>query len=141
MSKETERLNESLKIDSDHLERLIESMIFHENKQLAYNFCLLATTLLVLHSKSPSLSSSSSSQSSSLDDDGTSTSNSRKKKIELINHLFELTKDGLFAIILYCDQAIEDLIKTVDCIDDFDSKLSHYLKYLKVDLKLRLNHN
>lgn len=134
MSKESERLNESLKIDSDHLERLIESMIFHENKQLAYNFCLLATTLLVLHSKSPSLSSSSLFQSS-LDDNGTSTSNTtRKKKIELINHLFELTKDGLFAIILYCDQAIEDLIKPIERNEDFNSKLSHYLKYLKVKM-------
>lgn len=136
-------LDESLNVDSEKLERLIESMIFHENKQLAYNFCLLATTLLVLHSKSPSLSSESSGGTAS-NSNGNHGGNSsgmmaaRKNKLERIQHLFELTKNGLFAIILYCDKAIDELqLPKTDAIDaNQKTQLDHYIKYLKVREKI-----
>lgn len=125
-------LDESLNVDSEKLERLIESMIFHENKQLAYNFCLLATTLLVLHSKSPSLSCESSSVSCESSSSGMMAA--RKNKLERIQHLFELTKNGLFAIILYCDKAIDELqLPKTDAINlNQKTQLDHYIKYLKV---------
>jgi hypothetical protein len=107
----SQMLEDNLKIDSSLLEKMIEAMIFHENKELSYNFCLLSTTLLVLHSKS----------SESPD----------KKKVEFIKHLFNLTKNGLFAIILECDKSIQQLNESEK---DYDEKLKNYTKYLKVSV-------
>lgn len=65
-------------------ECLLENMIFHDNKDIAYNFCLLATSLLILHK------------------------NNYKKSNTFLVNLFNLTKNGLFSIIIECDKLISN---------------------------------
>ena len=54
-------------------------------------------------------------------------------------NLFELTKNGLFSIILDCDKKIEEYSKEINSIDDNSAKpdeksLQTSTKYLKVIL-------
>lgn len=88
--------NERNLVDNKVLKCLIEGNVFHENNQIAFNFCLFSTTLLVFQSKNIK----------KLDE------NNRKMiEDELIidsNYLFDLAKNGLFAIILQCNQRLQN---------------------------------
>ena len=104
-------------IDNNLLKQLIEDNVFHENKQIAFNFCLFSTTLLVFQSKNI------------------------KKKLEInikeyevldSNYLFDLAKNGLFEIILECNQTL---------IQSKKSNQSNDIKLLKVIIIFPLNYN
>jgi hypothetical protein len=62
-------------------ESLLESMLFHENKQVAFSFNSLATHLLVMHAQN--------------------------KHAPFLDRIFDSTKTGLFAIVLECDRQAE----------------------------------
>lgn len=97
------------KVNTRLLQSLIENMIFHENKDISYNFCQLSSTLLVLHSKN--------------------LRSDNKLKVSFIQNLFQITKNGLFAIIIDCDKSIESLDKSEK---DYDEKLKYFIRHLKV---------
>jgi hypothetical protein len=59
-------------------EHLLESMLFHSSRDVAFNFNSLATTLLVMHAQN--------------------------RSVAFLDRLFESTKTGLFALILECDR-------------------------------------
>jgi hypothetical protein len=76
------------------LKGLIEANIFHSRDQIAFSVCLLATTLLVAQSKT------SIDRNAGVDIiDVASTS--------ILDELFELTKSGLFSMVLDCDAYLE----------------------------------
>lgn len=77
-------------------ENLVQSMIFHDCKEIALNFCLLSTSLLVLHSN---------------------------KKNAFLDKLFTLTKSGLFSIILESDKSIENLHQNDSKLNGFVKNL------------------
>ena len=116
----------SSELDEDkHLfQNLIEAMIFHENQEIAFNFCQLSTILLVLQKKNLT--------------NGIENNNSdfkaAKSDTENINKLFELTKNGLFSIILDSDNAIEALSNSNhhETATLSAPKLEIYTKFLKV---------
>lgn len=102
-------------------------MIFHENQEIAFNFCQLSTILLVLQKKNLT--------------NGIENNNSdfkaAKSDTENINKLFELTKNGLFSIILDSDNAIEALSNSNhhETATLSAPKLEIYTKFLKNSLK------
>lgn len=102
-------------INNSLLQNLIEKMIFHENQNISFNYCLLSTRLLTLQAKNLN----------------------RNKKLQNINidyfkNLFELTKNGLFSIIIECDKAIEELINKFNQSTDDQQHLLNNTKHLKV---------
>ena len=92
-------LNLSLvdKVDNISLRNLIETMIFHSNKTIAFNFCLFSTTLLVFQLKNLKTTQNEEKVF------GTDTNTN------CLDHLvlFELTKNGLFSIILECYKSLK----------------------------------
>ena len=81
-------------VDNKVLKNLIETNVFHNDRHIAYNFCLFSTTLLVFQSKNIR-----------------KLNNERKSLLESgfildSSHLFELSKNGLFAIILECNKKL-----------------------------------
>ena len=108
-------------IDNELLQSLIEKMIFHQKQNISFNYCFLSTLLLNFQAKNV---------------------NKQKNVVDTINmaffkSLFELTKNGLFSIIIECDRAIEENYKENTKIDDNKDKsnersLLDNTKYLKV---------
>lgn len=102
-------------IDNKLLKSLIEDNVFHEDKQIAYNFCLFSTQLLVFQSKNIKKKKKLETKSalfSEVDDDYVLES----------SYLFDLAKNGLFAIILECNQRLNQ-----------SSPISDDIKLLKVN--------
>ncbi|CAF0712645.1 unnamed protein product, partial [Brachionus calyciflorus] len=102
--------NESIKERIRILENLIENMVFNANKEIAFNFCLLSSSLLLLNSNKSS------------DHSGA------------IAKLFDLTKNGLFSIVLETDKQMENL-------NDLNDKntLRNLTKILNQTLKCLIN--
>jgi hypothetical protein len=67
-------------------QQLLESMLFHASTEVAFNFCSLSTTLLVMHAA--------------------------RANTEFTQRLFESTQSGLFAIILECDRALQEPVES-----------------------------
>jgi hypothetical protein len=106
------------------LQNLIETMMFHNNHQISFNFCLLSTTLLLLHKKQMSINN-----------------NLAMLDLENIKRLLELTKNGLFSIILYSDRSIDKLLTQLNLINcqETNKSLENSTIFLKVFISFYLN--
>lgn len=88
---------ENQKIDVKNLKAILDSMIFHTNKSMAFNFCLFSTNILVYQHETHQNAS-----------DGI------ESKVKIDGHsvdkeyLFEITKNGLFSIILQSDTEMNE---------------------------------
>jgi hypothetical protein len=100
--------------DIERVKLLIVKSIFHENKQIALNFCLLAESILLFNHKQP------------VDDDLKENENSK--------FLFDLSKSGLFSIILKCDKYIKMSKNEDDKEAILKVKLISILKLIKRNL-------
>lgn len=103
-------------INNALFQELIESMIFHEKPNISFNYCLLSTKLLTLQAKSMH-------------------KNKENINFEYLNSLFELTKSGLFSIIMDCDKAIEQIKNK----DENNAQLKSHIKYLKGSLRCTID--
>jgi hypothetical protein len=116
LSSEYKKLRDS----SVLFKNLIETMMYHNNHEISFNFCLLSTTLLLLNKKQKS----------------TIINNEDFKQLDLkdINKLIELTKNGLFSIILYLDRSIENLSINLNQnkFQETNKLIQNLSKFLKV---------
>ncbi len=80
----------SYSIDTDKLKILIEKMTFHGNKSIALNFCLFSETVLAYHHRVLVKQQQQQQNSSSID----------------AEFLYEMTKNGIFSLILKCDKEL-----------------------------------
>jgi hypothetical protein len=94
--------------NENRLQNLIIKMMFHANNdhQIACNFCLLSTTLL-LHAVDASRATAASNHSIIKTNNNNNENDADSNKS--LDNLFNLTKSALFAIILDCDRALENL--------------------------------
>jgi hypothetical protein len=100
---------------------LIETMMFHNNHKIAFTFCLLTTTLLLLHKKQYIICN--------INNNDLTQSN-----FENVEKLLELTRKGLFSIILYLDESIEKLLNYLNVKCQDTSKL---IENLSASLKVQ----
>ena len=100
-----------VQVDHEKLKYLIENMIFHENKNISFNFCLFAVTVLVIDFKTIK----------ELDKPDESISQNLMQS----KYLFDLTKSALFSIILKCNENLNsqsenaseaDLKSDINCL-------------------------
>jgi len=80
----------SVLVDTDKLKILIEKMTFHGNKSIALNFCLFSETVLAYHHRVLVKQQQQQQNSSSID----------------AEFLYEMTKNGIFSLILKCDKEL-----------------------------------
>ena len=109
-----------VQVDHEKLKYLIENMIFHENKNISFNFCLFAVTVLVIDFKTIKV----------LDKPDESTS----QNVLQSKYLFDLTKSALFSIILKCNEHLNSQSENTS-----DADLSSDINCLKVILFQRKN--
>lgn len=94
-----------------NLKKLIQSLIFYEKQDIAFNFCILSTNLLL-------------------------NANRYGHKTDQFEDFFEQTKNGLYSIIIEIDEAIQNL----DSMEsDFQSNLAYFTKILPNALKCSID--
>jgi len=87
-------LDNSVRVDSEKLKTLIEKMTFHENKSIAVNFCLFSETVLGYHHRVIMKQQTQQQEHKSVSIDA--------------EFLFDMTKNGIFSLILKCDKILRD---------------------------------